>query len=794
MNPINIIIPLGGKGERFSNNGYTIPKALIPIYGKPMIFHVLDNLQLQQFDKLIIVYNAVLDDHGFATSIANKYPSVILLKLTKQTSGAAETVREGISMIGFENMHKKTLLLDCDTIYTIDIVSQFRIETSSVVFYTVKPCDTPPIYSYILMDNSNKIIDIAEKVKISNNANTGAYGFVSAEQLYKYCQNNVLTYNNEPYTSCVIKTMLSDCISFYGKELDPNAVFSVGTPIELTNYLNSSYAYLFDLDGTLVITDNIYFEVWSHILKLYGGTLTHDIFKKYIQGNSDKYVLQTLLPNVEFKDGELSALKDSLFMQNITKIESVKGSIDFLKRLRYTWNPLCIVTNCNKSVANGILKYLEIDHLIDFVVSSETCANNKPSPDPYYYALNKFDVKSDRAIIFEDSKTGILSGKSVQPKCLIGVGSIYSSDELIAYGANIAITDFTENIMDKIVRYDVSFEKKIKEWISRDYGETICIDSNKLKGGFIADVIKVCINNTTECVFKLENNCQNALSLMANQLQLYDREYYFYEIISKYLKNIRVPKYIGLVRDNNYKSIGILLENLYVGQKCVPNLNLNVVSADVSLQIINKMAILHSQFWNKPLKRAFPLLKSTRDSCFYPFCKDYIFEKWSIFVNKWNKVLTKEQIEIGEKIKNEFENIQIRLSNINTTLLHGDIKSPNIFYDLENMCEPIFLDWQHCSIGKGVQDLAFFIVESFDINKIDILLPLFKNYYYCKLVEYGIQNYSFSEFEIDLCDAFCYIPFFTAVWFGCMSEDELIDKNFPFFFIQKLFKILVKFI
>jgi hypothetical protein len=73
-------------------------------------------------------------------------------------------------------------------------------------------------------------------------------------------------------------------------------------------------------------------------------------------------------------------------------------------------------------------------------------------------------------------------------------------------------------------------------------------------------------------------------------------------------------------------------------------------------------------------------------------------------------------------------------------------------------------------------------------------LPLFKNYYYCKLVEYGIQNYSFSEFEIDLCDAFCYIPFFTAVWFGCMSEDELIDKNFPFFFIQKLFKILVKFI
>lgn len=793
MEPINIIIPLCGKGERFLNNGYTVPKALIPIYNKPMIFHVLDHLQIKQEDKLILVYNSILDEHSFSSCILNKYPNTILVKLTKQTSGAAETVCEGISILNIENLHKKTLLLDCDTIYTTDIISKFRASTASVVFYTVKPYDLPPIYSYISIDSSKKIVDIAEKVKISNNANTGAYGFISTKELYKYCQSNTLTYNNEPYTSCVIKTMILDSISFYGEELDSNAVISVGTPTELTNYLSSSYAYLIDLDGTIVITDSIYYEVWSHILKLYGGILTYDMFKKYIQGNSDKYVLQTLLPNVEFQKGELSALKDSLFMQHLTKIKAVNGSIDFLKHLWYTGNPICIVTNCNKSVANGIIRYLEIEHLIEFVVSSETCINNKPSPDPYYYALNKFGIKSDRAIVFEDSKTGILSGKSIHPKCLIGVCSIYSSDELISYGVNFAITDFTQNIMDKIVSCNILFEEKIKEWISRDYGEIIQIDSNKLKGGFIADVIKVCINNEIECVFKLENNCQNSLSKMANQLQLYDREYYFYDTISRYLKNIRIPKYIGIVRNDNYKSIGILLENLYIGKKYVPNLNLNIVSTDVSLQIINKMAILHSQFWNKPLKNAFPFLKSTMDSCFYPFCKDYIFEKWHIFVNKWNKVLTKEQINVGEKIKNHFEVIQFRLSKTNTTLLHGDIKSPNIFYDIDNMYEPIFLDWQHCSIGKGVQDLIFFIVESFDINKIEILLPLFKNYYYCKLLEYGIQNYSFSEFELDIVDAFCYIPFFTAVWFGSMSEDELIDKNFPFFFIQKLFKILLHF-
>jgi hypothetical protein len=141
-------------------------------------------------------------------------------------------------------------------------------------------------------------------------------------------------------------------------------------------------------------------------------------------------------------------------------------------------------------------------------------------------------------------------------------------------------------------------------------------------------------------------------------------------------------------------------------------------------------------------------------------------------------------------VKTAFAEIQLRMTTSNTTLVHGDIKSPNIFYDTENGFEPVFLDWQHCSIGKGVQDLAFFIIESFDLDNIDTVMPLFKSYYYCKLSEYGVKNYPREDFENDMYDAFCYVPFFTAVWFGSMSEDQLIDKNFPFFFIQKLFKIL----
>lgn len=53
---MNIIIPLGGKGERFVKEGYLQPKPLIKILNKEMIFYVLDNLELSKDDKIFIIY------------------------------------------------------------------------------------------------------------------------------------------------------------------------------------------------------------------------------------------------------------------------------------------------------------------------------------------------------------------------------------------------------------------------------------------------------------------------------------------------------------------------------------------------------------------------------------------------------------------------------------------------------------------------------------------------------------------------------------------------------------------
>jgi thiamine kinase-like enzyme len=200
---------------------------------------------------------------------------------------------------------------------------------------------------------------------------------------------------------------------------------------------------------------------------------------------------------------------------------------------------------------------------------------------------------------------------------------------------------------------------------------------------------------------------------------------------------------------------------------------------------------MHSKFWNKNLKKMFPDLKSSKDDIFYPFLPNFINDKYELFKLKWFTIFTERQIKICDEIYKNFSSIQTRLSQGNhITFIHGDIKSPNIFYDIKNNYDPYFIDWQHCAIGKGVQDLVFFIIESFDIININLIFNLTKSYYYKKIIEYGITNYTLEEYENDIYDAICYVPFFTSIWFGTIPQDELIDKNFPYFFISKLFYLI----
>lgn len=779
---MNIIIPIGGKGERFVNEGYTVPKHMIKILGKEMICYVLDCLDNNE-NNIYIIYKDT--DFVLKTLIETKYPNITLIPINYQTEGAAETVNYGIKYL--KNLNNfRTVVMDCDTFYLPHIIKNIKISNYDNAIVYFEQNDDKNIFSYITIDNENTITKIREKERISNNANTGIYIFENMNTLLKYTNyiiDNKIKFKNEYYISTVIQAMIDDHNKFKGVYINKSQMKSLGTPELVKEFENDIYSFVFDLDGTLVDTHFLYEKVWFELMP----SINKEIYNTMISGNSDATALKLINPTIDDNAIiEISAKKDQLFLKNLKNIEPIQNAFEFIMNIKnFTFHKVAVVTNSNRIVAEEILKHFNILNIIDVLVIGSECNHPKPYPDPYQKVLNMLNIPNNRTIIFEDSLSGILSAHGIFPKCLV---QVLSRDMSKHEFADLTLPfSFKDININTYIDYENEDVKKLKQIMKENNPNiTDCyIHSSKLKGGFIADVIAIDIkyeNIKKETVLKLQNlHSETNLAKMAKLLNLYEREYYFYDKIRPHI-NISAPICYGIIKNNGIP-IGILLEHLKSPTFKI-NLDLNEENINVSLKIIEKMANLHTYFKGNALQK-FPELKKNNDKLFCPNWSNFIKDNWPVFKNKWNFMLSTESIAKGERIVRKFSKIQELLSSPdnNLTLIHGDIKSPNIFFRMTDY-EPFFIDWQYIALGKGTQDLVFFMIESFDKIVIKEYYQIFKKYYL------NFNNYSNDDFEKDFTLAACYFPFFVAIWFGCLKNEDLIDTKFPTLYINKFFSFL----
>jgi len=255
---MQIILPIGGIGKRFKDEGYSQPKPFVKILGKQVIFWVIENLKIDINDYILIIYNKELAQYNFENVIFNRFPklNIEFLCLPYESKGAVETLS-----YGFQNSKKIVksepfVSLDCDTFYTEDIVSKYKTIKGNAIFY-FKDYNINPIFSYIELKD-DKVVAIKEKEKISDNANTGAYCFESVEKFLYYSEkilsSKVLT-KNEFYISSVYDLMTKNNETITGIEV--KNFHCLGTPLQLKMFGGYEHniekkRICFDLDNTLV--------------------------------------------------------------------------------------------------------------------------------------------------------------------------------------------------------------------------------------------------------------------------------------------------------------------------------------------------------------------------------------------------------------------------------------------------------------------------------------------------------------------------------------------------------------
>lgn len=243
MKQLQILLPMGGLGQRFRDEGYTTPKPLIEIDGTPMFLKAIgsfDELDVQKRIAFVVRQDAQ-EEYGLATSIQNILPGVKTVMLDHNTRGAAETALLAKEYI---DPDLPLIIMDCDFEFTSeeyfsyvrDILNDAPYDGVLLSFNSDNPR-----YSYAKVDEQNFVTETAEKIVISNNALWGAYCFAKGSLFVDYAEKiikqGLSDARKEFYISYVYSEMIADGHKIKLAKVDE--FHSFGTPAELNEYLSS---------------------------------------------------------------------------------------------------------------------------------------------------------------------------------------------------------------------------------------------------------------------------------------------------------------------------------------------------------------------------------------------------------------------------------------------------------------------------------------------------------------------------------------------------------------------------
>jgi len=172
-------------------------------------------------------------------------------------------------------------------------------------------------------------------------------------------------------------------------------------------------AVVFDLDGVLLQTEELWDEVRAGLARERGGKYGPEA-QRAMMGMSSLEWSQYMHDEVGVPDSpkQISAeVVRRLAARYRTELPLIPGAVEAVRRIAERW-PLGLASSSNRLLIELALELAGIQHLFKAVVSSEEVPRGKPAPDVYLEAARRLGVAAGRCAAVEDSHSGIRSAKA----------------------------------------------------------------------------------------------------------------------------------------------------------------------------------------------------------------------------------------------------------------------------------------------------------------------------------------------------------------------------------------------
>lgn len=203
-------------------------------------------------------------------------------------------------------------------------------------------------------------------------------------------------------------------------------------------------ALVFDMDGTLIDTDDLHFSAFTELFSSLGKPLTRAEYDSRIAGRPNPEIFRDYFPDeTDVARQGLMDRKESRFRASAASWEPLAGLSELLAWGRAGGLAVALVTSAPRENVTHLLAATGLTGAFEPLVYADELPRGKPDPLPYTAALGLLGIEPHEAVVFEDSTNGVRSGVGAGV-FTVGVATTQRPALLMNAGAGLVIQDFTD--------------------------------------------------------------------------------------------------------------------------------------------------------------------------------------------------------------------------------------------------------------------------------------------------------------------------------------------------------------
>jgi beta-phosphoglucomutase family hydrolase len=180
-------------------------------------------------------------------------------------------------------------------------------------------------------------------------------------------------------------------------------------------------AFIFDMDGVIIDSEPIHFEVDQITAKHFGVDMTREDLERFVgMTNPEMWTIIRQEHGIPHTVDEIIAFQSVRKRQYLDEadIGPIPGIVELLEELRRNRIAIGLASSSPRSFIEAVLAKFGIRGYFTCVVSGEEVPAGKPAPDIYLETARRLGVSPEQCVVLEDSRNGVLAAKRAGMRCI----------------------------------------------------------------------------------------------------------------------------------------------------------------------------------------------------------------------------------------------------------------------------------------------------------------------------------------------------------------------------------------